>query len=59
MSALFAHVDVEKNAAGCAGKCSPCQHTLGHMVDKEKLQALHFEQQVFYPSWFTQPTGIQ
>jgi MoaA/NifB/PqqE/SkfB family radical SAM enzyme len=59
MSAIFAHVDVEKKAAGYAGKCSLCQHALGHLTDKEKLQAQLFAQQEFYPFWFTQPTGIQ
>jgi hypothetical protein len=59
MSAIFAHVDVEEKAAGYAGKCSLCQHALGHMTDKEKLQAQLFAQQEFYPFWFTQPTEIQ
>jgi MoaA/NifB/PqqE/SkfB family radical SAM enzyme len=59
MSAIFAHVDIEKRAAGYAGKCSLCQHALGGVTDKEALQSRLFAQQEFYPFWFTQSTVIQ
>ncbi len=56
MSAIFDHVAGEKNAAGYAGPCSLCQHALGGLVDKAALQERLFDQQEFYPFWFTSHT---
>jgi hypothetical protein len=53
MSAIFEHVDVPRNLLGYAGKCALCQDALGHLRDKEALQARLFERQSFYPFWFT------
>ena len=58
MSAIFQHIDVERNAAGYAGPCSLCQHALGSMADKERLQALLFDRQEFFPFWFAQPGNV-
>jgi pyruvate-formate lyase-activating enzyme len=58
MSAIFQHVDVERNAVGYAGPCSLCQHALGSMADKEPLQALLFDTQEFFPFWFSQPGNV-
>jgi hypothetical protein len=58
MSAIFQHIDVERNAAGYAGPCSLCQHALGSMADKEGLQALLFDRQEFFPFWFSQPGNV-
>ncbi len=58
MSAIFRHIDLEKNAAGYAGPCSLCQHALGALTDKEQLQARLFDEQEFFPFWFSQPDGV-
>jgi organic radical activating enzyme len=53
MNAIFEHIGVERNAKGYAGPCNLCQHALGALADKEQLQARLFDQQEFYPFWFT------
>ena len=59
MNGIFKHIAIKKNEAGYAGTCNLCQHALGDLVDKEQLQARLFEQQEFYPFWFTRPAAIQ
>jgi pyruvate-formate lyase-activating enzyme len=58
MNAIFQHIGVERNAKGYAGPCNLCQHALGALADKEQLQARLFDQQEFFPFWFSQPDGI-
>jgi hypothetical protein len=53
MSAIFDRVQVKQNAVGYAGQCDLCQHALGRLTDKEELQAALFDQQEFYPFWFS------
>jgi pyruvate-formate lyase-activating enzyme len=58
MNAIFEHIGVERNAKGYAGPCNLCQHALGALADKEQLQARLFDQQEFFPFWFSPPDGI-
>ena len=53
MSAIFDRVQVKQNAVGYAGQCDLCQHALGKLADREELQAALFDQQEFYPFWFS------
>jgi MoaA/NifB/PqqE/SkfB family radical SAM enzyme len=53
MSAIFEQVDKLKNINGYSGSCHLCQDALGHLTNKEALQAKLFSSQQFYPFWFT------
>jgi hypothetical protein len=53
MSEIFAYVGKSKRQDGYSDKCHLCQNALGGLVDKRALQGSLFDQQNFYPFWFT------
>ena len=53
MSEIFAYVGRAKRPHGYASDCHLCQEALGKLTNKEHLQAALFDQQNFYPFWFT------
>jgi pyruvate-formate lyase-activating enzyme len=53
MSAIFEYLDKPERADGYSGYCHLCQDAIGHLSDKEPLQARLFDQQKFYPFWFS------
>ena len=55
MNDIFDYLDREKDANGYSGVCHLCQDALGGLSDKQALQATLFDQQQFYPFWFTLP----
>lgn len=60
MSEVFRYLDVKQNLLGYTGPCHLCQEALGGLRDREPLLRQLFDQQRFYPFWFTgalQPSG--
>ncbi len=53
MNEIFEFLGTPKKQEGYGGQCHLCQHALGAMTDAEPLKAALFEQQDFYPFWFT------
>jgi len=53
MNRIFSYLERSGRQDGYSSNCHLCQDALGGLIDKEPLQARLFDQQSFYPFWFT------
>jgi hypothetical protein len=53
MNEIFTYLPAATKKNGYGGRCDMCMDALGGLTDKEPLQAALFEQQKFYPFWFS------
>jgi hypothetical protein len=58
LSEIFAFVPTATKRNGYSGRCHMCMGALGRVTEKEPLQAALFDQQKFYPFWFTLNTQL-
>jgi organic radical activating enzyme len=53
LNELLPFIGKTERPDGYGGICDQCQHAIGELTDREPLRAALFEQQHFYPFWFT------